>query len=189
VAAASILALGIVANAGVIPESHAQTPSDQHLQELKEKLTRKSECLPECAEISRLTVHVSGTSVRLSLDVDAAIDTALPLPGGKKSWLPNEARLDGKAAFVDRDGDGNMSFLAPAGRHRLELVGELLQSDTLQLPLPRKPRRVDVDAPGWEVAGISEETGAADTIQLSRQVKLGKDAKKNAEADFLLCCA
>lgn len=181
---ASILALGIIANACLIPESQAQTPSDEHLQALKEKLTRKSECLPECAEISRLTVHVSGTSVRLSLDIDAAIDTALPLPGGKKSWLPSEARLDGKTAFVDRDGDGNMSFLAPAGRHRLELVGELLQSDTLQLPLPRKPRRVDVDAPGWDVAGISEETGAADTIQLSRQVKLGKDAKKNAEADF-----
>ena len=32
--------------------------------------------------------------------------------------------------------------------------------------------------PGWDIAGISEETGAEDTIQLSRQVKLGKDAKK-----------
>ena len=98
--AASILALGIFTNACLIPDSQAQTPSNEHLQALKEKLTRKSECLPECAEISRLTVHVSGTSVRLSLDVDAAIDTALPLPGGKKSWLPSEARLDGKTAFV-----------------------------------------------------------------------------------------
>ncbi|WMW81930.1 hypothetical protein RF679_06500 [Undibacterium cyanobacteriorum] len=175
--------LGLAQNL-VCADASAQTPSDQHLQELREKLTRRAECLPDCAEISRLTIHVSGTTVRLSLDVDAALDTALPLPGGKKSWLPNEARLDGKTAYIDRDSDGALGFLVTAGRHRLELVGELLQNDTLQLPLPRKPRRVELDAPGWDVAGISDETGVADTIQLSRQVKLGKDAKKNAEADF-----
>lgn len=179
-----ILLLFMIAASGLSLDAYAQMPSEEHLQALREKLTRKAECLPECAEISRLTVHVSGSMVRLTLDVDAAIDTSLPLPGGKKTWLPHEARLDGKNAFVDRDGAGNLSFLAPAGRHRLELVGELLQNDTLQLPLPRQPRRVDIDAPGWDVAGISEETGAADTIQLSRQVKLGKDAKKNADADF-----
>lgn len=180
----SVLLLGLFVQMAIAPDLRAQTPSEEQLHQLREKLTRKAECLPECAEISRLTVQVSGTTVRLNLDVDAAIDTSLPLPGGKKSWLPNQARLDGKTAYVDRDGDGMLSFLVPAGRHRLELVGELLQSDTLQLPLPRKPRRVDVEAPGWDIAGISEETGAEDTIQLSRQVKLGKDAKKNAEAEF-----
>ena len=68
------------------------------------------------------------------------------MPGGKKSWLPNQARLDGKTAYVDRDGDGMLSFLVPAGRHRLELVGELLQSDTFATTVAVKPRRVDVEA-------------------------------------------
>ena len=39
--------------------------------------------------------------------------------------------------------------------------------------MPRKPRRVDISADGWDVAGISDDSGAADTLQLSRRIKAG----------------
>lgn len=156
----------------------AQNPTPEHLTELKEKLLRPAECLPTCAEISRLNVQVNGSSVQLLLDIDASINTALPLPGGAKHWLPNEARLDGKLAYVHRDDNGALWMLAPAGRHRMELIGELMLSDTLFLPLPLKPRMVEVHADAWDVAGLADDTGAADTLQLSRRVKSSGDAKK-----------
>ncbi|MFZ6656961.1 hypothetical protein [Undibacterium sp. TJN19] len=154
-------------------DAYAQLPTNEQLEELKQKLTRPADCLPVCAEVSRLMLQISGNTVRLGVDIDAAIDTALPLPGGVKYWLPHEARMDGKIAYVHRDDSGVLWLLAPAGRHRLELTGDLMQNDTLQLPLPRKPRYVDIHADAWDVAGLSEESGAADTLQLTRKIKAG----------------
>ena len=167
------------------PAAEAALPTQEQLGELREKLVRAADCLPECADISRLSVHVSGASLRLGLDVDAAVETALPLPGGAKQWLPHEALLDGKSAQVQRDGQGGWWALMPAGRHRLELVGDLTSYDTVQLPLPRKPRRVEVSAEGWDVAGVSDEDGAADTLQLTRRVKAGSRSEAPLLPPFL----
>jgi len=169
----------------------ATLPDQQRLDELKEKITRPADCLPECADISRLSVQLHGTTLRLGLDVEAAIDTALPLPGGAKHWLPSEARLDGKIAYVQRHADGGLWLLTPAGRHRVELNGELIARDVLQLPLPRKPRHVDVTAEGWDVAGLSDEAnesnsaGVADTLQLTRRVKAAGSTEAPSLPPFL----
>lgn len=175
---AAAVALFLLLPAG---PAEAQMPSDSLLDQLKEKLTRPADCLPECAELTRLSVQAAGTALRLGLEVDAAIDTALPLPGGEKHWLPRVARLDGKVAHIRRDEQGALWLLTPAGRHRVELEGDLPARDTVQLPLPRKPRRVEVNAADWDVAGISEEAGAADTLQLTRRRK----AQGNGEAPAL----
>lgn len=149
----------------------AALPSQEQLQALREKLTRPAECLPECAEIAQMQVRLQGTQLHLLLTLDAAIDTALPLPGGSKHWLPDEARLNGKPAQVQRDEEGDLWLLLPAGHHRLELSGPLLAQDLLQLPLLLKPHQVDVQAEGWEVSGLSEESGVADTLQFARKQK------------------
>ena len=160
-------------------------PSQELLEQLREKLTRPADCLPTCAEIARLSVVVDGSTLHLGLDVDAAVDTALPLPGGAKHWRPSEARLDGKLAYLHRDPEGGLWLLTPAGQHRVELTGTLPAADVLQLPLPLRPRNVEVSAEGWEVAGISDESGVADTLQLSRQVKAGNTTQAPALPPFL----
>ena len=173
------------------PSAQAALPDQQRLDELREKITRPADCLPECADISRLSVQLQGSGLRLGLDVEAAIDTALPLPGGAKHWLPNEARLDGKIAYVQRDAGGSLWLLIPAGRHRVEFNGEMLARDVVQLPLPRKPRRVDVIAEGWDVAGLSDEAnesnsaGVADTLQLTRRVKAAGSTEAPSLPPFL----
>ena len=166
-------ALSVVLMALASGQAQAQSPSTEQLDELRAKLTRPADCLPECVDISRLSLQLSGSTLRLSLEIDAAIDSAVPLPGGAKQWLPHEARVDGKIAYVQKDAQGGLWLLAAAGKHRVELIGELSNRDTLQLPLPRKPRRVDINADGWDVAGISDDNGAADTLQLSRRIKAG----------------
>ena len=165
--------------------TQAAMPDQERLNQLREKLTRAPDCVPECADVSRLSVLVRGASLRLGLDVDAAVDTALPLPGGVKHWLPTEALFDGKQAYIQRDTEGGLWLLAPAGRHRVELNGDLTTGDVLQLPLPRKPRQVDVKADDWDVAGLSDDAGVGDTLQLTRRVKAGSRTEAPSLPPFL----
>ncbi|PXX37310.1 hypothetical protein [Undibacterium pigrum] len=165
--------------------AQAQIPNKEQLEELKEKLTRPADCLPDCAEITRMLVQINGNYVRLGLDIDAAIETSIPLPGGSRHWLPGDVRLDGKPAYVRRGDGGTIWLLVQAGRHRLELAGDLIQSDTLQLPLPQKPRRVDIQADAWDVAGLSDDTGVADTLQFNRRIKASDKSEASALPSFL----
>ncbi|MFZ4625106.1 MAG: hypothetical protein ACOYNF_12825 [Rhodoferax sp.] len=183
-AGSSILLAAIL---GGLPagDAQAQMPDEKVLTQLKEKLSRPPDCLPDCAEITRLSLQASGSQLRLGLDVDAAIDTAVALPGGIKHWLPGDARLDGKTAHIQRDRSGGLWVLVPAGRHRVELSGELPARDTVQLPLPRKPRRVEISAADWEVSGLSEDTGAADNLQLTRRQKADSRGQAPALPTFL----
>ena len=161
---------------GLLPvrPATAALPGPEQLQTLRDKLTRPAECLPDCATIARLHLQVHGPRVVLGMELHAALETALPLPGGEKHWLPEVARLDGRPARIRRDEEGGLWLLLPAGTHRLELTGPLLKRDMLQLPLPLKPYRVDVQAEGWEVSGLSADEGVADTLQLVRQIRTGR---------------
>lgn len=135
--------------------TQAAMPDQERLNQLREKLTRAPDCVPECADISRLSVLVRGVSLRLGLDVDAAVDTAPPLPGGVKHWLPTEALLDGKPAYIQRGyWKAACGCWRPPAAHRVELNGDLTTGDVLQLPLPLKPRQVDVKADDWDVAAL-----------------------------------
>lgn len=147
----------------------AQMPDSAILEALKEKLTRPADCLPACASISRLSVQAAGSTLVLGLEVDAAVETAVPLPGGTKYWVPREAQINQQSAFVHRAEDGGLWMLVPAGTHRIELRGDLSTRSTLQLPLPLKPRQVQVSAVDWDVAGLSEDGSVADTFQLTRR--------------------
>lgn len=153
------------------PPAQAQLPDKEQLDELKQKLSAAATCLPHCADIARLSLQVGGAQLRLLLDVNAAVDTALPMPGGDRQWLPQQAQLDQKPAMMQRDDSGQLWLLIPRGHHQVILSGPLLQNDSVQLPLPGKPRRVELESTDWELAGWSETSGAADTLQLTRKVK------------------
>ncbi len=147
-------------------------PDAALLAQLKERLKAPPDCLPSCAELSRMTVQVSGTTLRLGLEVDADRDTAIPVPGGLTYWVPREVRANGRPEVLHRGDDGRLWLWVGPGRQRIDLVGDLSPaSDTLQLPLPLKPRQVLVNAPGWEVEGLGGDE-VADTFQLTRQRKV-----------------
>jgi hypothetical protein len=162
--------LGLAASL-LAPPAQAQLPDKEQLDELKQKLSAAATCLPHCADMARLSLQVGGAQLRLLLDVNAAVDTALPMPGGDRQWLPQQAQLDQKPALMRRDDSGQLWLLIPRGHHQVMLSGPLLQNDSVQLPLPSKPRRVELESNDWDLAGWSETSGAADTLQLTRKVK------------------
>ncbi len=176
------LAVALVSAPGSV---QAQIPDNTLLEALKEKLTRPADCLPACATISRLSVQAAGSTLVLGLEVDAAVETAVPLPGGTKYWIPREARINQQTAFVQRAPDGGLWMLVPSGTHRIELRGDLAARSTLQLPLPLKPRQVQVSAVDWDVAGLSDDGSVADTFQLTRRKARTEDPRVSDVPVFL----
>ena len=166
-----LLCVALLAGSLLPAPARAQLPSKEQLEELKQKLDDASACLPHCGDIARLSVQISGAELRLLLDVNAAIDTALPMPGGDKQWLPQQALLDQKPAYLQRNESDQLWLLLPKGHHQVLLSGALLQNDSVQLPLPDKPRLVTLQSGDWDLQGWSETGGAADTLQLTRKVK------------------
>lgn len=167
--AATALALG-AALLLAAPPARAELPSPELLDELRSRLLTPALCRPACASLPRLRVETSAAALRLRLAVDAAADTALPLPGGAPHWLPERVLLDGQpAASLARGEDGALWLALDAGRHEVVMEGRLPDADAVPLPLPLRPRRVETAGSEWSVEGIRPDGVPEDTLQLVRQ--------------------
>ncbi len=164
-----LLALGAaLAGLGAAP-AHAQMPSNEMLEALKHRLLAPPDCRPDCASIPRLLLEIDARQLRARLEVHAAADTAVPLPGGAEQWLPASVLLDGAAApGVVRAPEGRLWLQVPQGSHQVLLEGRLPDRETVQIALPLKPRRVTARITGWRVEGLREDGTSDDNLQLTR---------------------
>ncbi len=165
--AASILLFGGLA---LSPhEARADKPDPKVLDDLSERLLRKPPCAPHCASSSHMTLETRGNDLRVRMAVDAAAETAVPLPGSLAQWTPREVLLDGHPAkgLVRVDG-AVLWLLVPEGNHEVTLDGAFPDRETVQLPLPLRPHRVLADLQDWTVEGIHEDDLADENVQCTR---------------------
>ncbi|HVK55299.1 MAG TPA: hypothetical protein VM532_09760, partial [Burkholderiales bacterium] len=147
----------------------AEMPTPEILNQLKEKLLAPPECLPNCAEISRLKLEVSSNSLKIRLEAQVEVESALPLPGGVGQWLPDHVFVNGKPALgLMRDDAGNLWVQLPRGVHQLAMESSLEQMDTVNIALPLKPRYLDAAVNGWTLDGLGANGEAGESLQLSR---------------------
>ncbi|HUB09843.1 MAG TPA: hypothetical protein VMB50_22765 [Myxococcales bacterium] len=171
-AAALLLAGGFAASARA-----QEVPSEEMLDALRKRLLEKPTCAPDCASLQRLDLAASGDQLRLALEVGAAAETAVPLPGDPKQWRPSQVTLDGRPApALWRDGDGALWVELPAGAHRVELAGPLPARDSVQIALPLKPHFTVAHLAGWTLQGLRDDGQVEDDLQLSRVVKESEKA-------------
>jgi hypothetical protein len=177
-AAVVLLALGV---SGVPTPSFAEGfPSPQLLEELKARLLEPPDCLPACAEIPLMVIETEGDRLRLALTVDAQEAVALPVPGSASGWVPAHLTLDGTPLDgLRREGGGGFLTVIPAGRHQLLLSGPLPSRAEVELPLPLRPRQVEVHPGDWRVEGI--EAGG----RVGSQVRLVRPRRETASVDEL----
>lgn len=150
--------------------ARADFPSKELLDELRVGLLEKPECHPHCASIPRLSLDVSPTALTLRLEVDAAADTAIPLPGGARSWNPTDVSVDGTPARgMLRDAGGVLWVRLAPGRHQIVSRGPLPNRDSIELPLRMQPLRVNATSRGWQVHGLREDGLAESSLQLTRE--------------------
>ena len=164
----------------------ADFPSNELLQELQTRLLKKPDCAPNCAESPRLKIDVSASMLTARLEVNVEADTAVPLPGGAQQWVPQSVVLDGSPARgLLRTTNGILWIPLSAGMHQIILQGALPDRETVQIPLPLKPHRVEAVVNGWILDGLHEDGLAEDNLQLTRKRVANADAAESLQQETL----
>jgi hypothetical protein len=182
---ADALAIGAFLLAAATPGiAAAELPTPALLDELRARLLEPPDCAPDCAVLGRLVLEAQPARLRGRLEVDAAADTAVALPGGAPDWSPDVVLVDDRPAEgLTRTPDGRLWLAVAAGRHQVLLDGALPAHDTVRLPLPSRPRRVEIVGGGWTVTGLREDGVPDDNLQLTRPH--GEGTAPGADADAL----
>jgi hypothetical protein len=92
----------------------------------------------------------------------------VPLPGGGKLWFPARVLLGGSPSAARRGSEGNLWISLPAGAHEIILEGPLPEADSIPIPLPLQPRRVEASVTGWTLHGLRQDGLADESLQLVR---------------------
>jgi len=157
-----------------IPQAKADMPSPELLGELKTRLLATPECLPECAQITVLRLKLGAEGLAQHLEIHAQAAVAVPLPAQEGQWLPTQASVDGaEADALFRDAGGALWLGLKPGRHAVVLAGALPAREQVQLALPLRPHRVEVEGGGWRVEGIKENGEPEGQLQLTRALAAG----------------
>lgn len=181
--AASILAALLLVAPSV---ASAQVPPPEMLEELKRRMLQAPACAPRCADAGRMRVEASGSTLRIRMEISAAAETAVPLPGGAQQWSPSVVTVDGVAARgLRRTPDGVLWVPLSEGSHQIVLEGPLPERESVQVPLPMRPRHVSATASGWIVDGIHEDGQADETLQLTRTRAGGAASRDDLQQESL----
>ncbi|WP_372524418.1 hypothetical protein [Piscinibacter sp.] len=160
-------------------------PDNAMLDALRTKLSAPPDCLPQCADITRLRIEAQGSRVQLRLEVHALADTMLPLPGQGANWRPTLITADGKPALVRRDAGGALWMAARAGVSQVLLVADVGESTNVEIALPMPPRDVSVQVEGWTLAGLDARGLASGALSLSRSTPGAPSADGGTQRDAL----
>ncbi|MEN8161269.1 MAG: hypothetical protein ABFS41_14450, partial [Myxococcota bacterium] len=170
------LLLALAGATGVPTAARAELPSPELLEDLRGRLLDAPECHPSCASASRLALAVTKQRLELRLAVDVAAETAVPLPGGGsddgEGFVPDVIAVDGVAAdAVRRDRSGGLWLRLAPGAHTLVVAGALPARTNVEIPLPLRPRRVELLAPpvGWTLLGVHADGRVEGALQLVRE--------------------
>jgi len=169
VTATAVATVAILVALAVPLSRAADIPSPELIRELREKLLAPPDCLPLCADISRVRIMASSNSLQLRLEAHADADTAIPLPCGAQQWMPTQVLLDGApASGLLRDDAGGLWLQLPKGVHQVAMEGSLAARDSVQLPFPLRPHHVDAELVGFALDGLGPEGEPRESVLLTR---------------------
>lgn len=144
-------------------------PSAEMLRELRDRLLEMPDCLPSCAHISRMDITATEDNLQIMLELHAAADTAVPLPGKSQSWLPTNVMMDLEPAEgLARTRDGLLWIFAPKGLHTIVLTGKTPPGASFQVPLSLKVGKTRINSQGWEISGLRTDGQVEASLQFTR---------------------
>lgn len=155
--------------------SYGDIPSAELLSELEKRLTQADECYPDCASLTEVTLTLPEEEsdngkrfLRIDTTVNAAIETAIPLPTGMETWAVYDMTLD-KAPHmpVIRKPTGFWTLI-PQGVHTLSIRGTAMAQNRLQFSFPMKPALIHVTGPGWDISGLDRNMQTENTVIATR---------------------
>lgn len=166
-AAAALLAL---LAAAAPPVRAGDLPDGELLTELQRRLLEPPHCTPDCAAINAAHVSISEERLSVTLEVSALDALGVALPAGGTGWTPAAVFLDGgSGAWVHRDARGTRYVWVSPGRHTVRMEGPLQGTVSVSLGFPLAPQRIEVSAPGWDVAGVNGQRLLSGALELVRR--------------------
>jgi hypothetical protein len=145
-----------------------EIPSPQLLDELTTRLLEPEDCFPSCADISAVRIGIHGDQLSVEVHIDAALSSAVPIPGHIKHWLPRQVMMDNIPVQDILRKENHLWVKVTKGKHLLTLSGPIRKQNLLQLLFPLKPHRVTVKAKGWSVEGVHPDGKVEDQLQFKR---------------------
>ncbi|MBN2715931.1 MAG: hypothetical protein JXX14_08745, partial [Deltaproteobacteria bacterium] len=151
-AAATTLALCFLFSS----HGHAQIPSPEMLNALKDKITPVSQCDGRCTSTEQLEIRITPNQAVLRATVHAPEPGAWSLPGPVTNFVPAKITVDGKTPILKSDPTGYVSLLLTPGIHTVLIIGKFISPDAPMIEFEVPPHNVTVHAPGFTTDGIDE---------------------------------
>ena len=156
-----------------ITNSQSDTLADKTTDKNENKTTKKKmENLLGNKAISQINSEMT-----IIIEIHSLHDnTAVPLPGSVRNWLPQIVLINQKKALslYREPSTGYLWTVLPKGIHQIILKGILPQRDIIQLPLPLKPHFVEVNCKGWLIEGLFNN-GIVDTQLTFTRINTNKN--------------
>jgi hypothetical protein len=156
---------------------HAQNlPSQDLLNQLRDRLTEVPKCAPACAAVARAQLQASGDTLDMELEAHMGATVALPLPQTDDALQLLDVGVDGHAnAPLSRRGD-QLLLRLDRGVHRVSLRYRIGATDNANLRFVLRPQRIAFSGQGWSLAGVDDGRPLGDSIALQR-VRTASDGK------------
>ena len=155
---------------GATASAQTAFPSADLLKELETRESRPDPAFPHAADISRARLEIRGSRMVLDVEVHVAARCAVPMPGKVSSGTPLTVRVDGAAGICGRR-DGYLWVVMEPGVHRVQVEAMLAERADWQWTYLLRPRRLEVDAPEWEVGGLKPGGQAEEQVFFSQKTK------------------
>ncbi len=163
-ASAALLALALLPCG-----AHAQSlPSQQLLDQLRQRLTEAPRCAPSCAAVPQAMLQVAGDVLTVDLEADAGAPVALPLPQAGDALQLLDVGVDGHAAAPLANRDDQLLLRLDRGVHRVSLRYRLAAADSASLRFVLRPQRIAFSGQGWSAGGIDDDRLLGDSVALNR---------------------
>ncbi|MEO8998518.1 MAG: hypothetical protein ABI227_14925 [Rhodanobacter sp.] len=169
---AALLALALLPHG-----AQAQSlPSQELLNQLRNRLTEVPKCAPACAEVAQAQLQASGDVLDVELETHVGAPIALPLPRADDALQLSDVSVDGHAnAALTRNGD-QLLLRLDLGVHRVSLHYRIGVTDSASLHFVLTPQRVAFIGQGWSLDGVEEGRLLGDSLSLHR-VQAAADGK------------
>jgi hypothetical protein len=167
--AAFVLAFAVFAF-GSTAVAQTAFPSAELLKELETRATRPDSAFPHAADIARARLEIRGSRMVLDAEAHVAARCAVPMPGKVSSGTPLTVRVNGAAGVCGRR-DGYLWVVLEPGVHRVVVEAMLAERTDWQWTYLLRPRRVEVDAPEWEVGGLKAGGQPEEQVFFSQKTK------------------
>lgn len=156
---------------GLTSAQAQEIPDKETLATLRERLLEPSDAYPTAASIPSVALSVQDRKLVMNAEIHTAIRVAVPLPGRLPAWSPVSVTVDGKPEPALRRDDGFLWVVLPTGVHRVQVEGLLSEATEWEWTFQLKPRRVTIDAPGWNVSGVRPDGVPEQQVFFAQQQK------------------